>query len=84
MCLLKFWLQAFYNYPTVAIVQEPCILAMIRVSAQCNEISSDVRDVIKDISRTASRVVQTVGFFLISVSQIVIPPSALRTIYRVF
>jgi hypothetical protein len=45
---------------TAAIVQEPCILAMIRVSAHCDEIPSDVENVIDDISRKADHVVQNV------------------------
>ena len=56
------WFDVVYSLIsiTIAIVQEPCILAMIRISAYCDEIPSDIRDVIDDISKTASAVVRTV------------------------
>lgn len=53
----------------VAIVQEPCILAMIRVSADCDEIPPNIRDVIGGISQTGSHVVRNVRGHLDFLSQ---------------
>jgi hypothetical protein len=67
---------------TAAIVQEPCILAMIRVSVHCDEIPSDVGNVIDDISRTADHVVQSVRVIPILMVKITDSlPLALRSVH---
>ncbi|KAF8971037.1 armadillo-type protein [Flammula alnicola] len=39
----------------LAIVQEPCVIAMLRVRADCDEIPSDVMDTVTTLARSARR-----------------------------
>ena len=47
-------------YFCIATIQETCLVAMLRVSANCDEVPPDVIDIVKTITSTARRSVQAV------------------------
>ena len=44
----------------IATVQETCLIAMLRVRADCDEVPPDVIDVVKNITSTGRRSVRSV------------------------
>lgn len=45
----------------VAIVQEPCLIALIRIRAHCDDVPSDIVDIVNDISRSGRQLVRLVS-----------------------
>lgn len=45
----------------VAAVQEPCLLAMLRIAADCEEIPTGIIMAVSEISRNAGRHIRHVG-----------------------
>lgn len=48
------------TFVKIATIQETCLIAMLRVSADCDEVPPEVIDSVKTITSTARRSVQAV------------------------
>ncbi|PPQ89520.1 hypothetical protein CVT25_012192 [Psilocybe cyanescens] len=46
------------------IVQEPCLIALIRIRAHCDDVPSDIVDIVNDISRSGRQLVRLLPDFL--------------------